>query len=87
MHHIMAHELLRARIAVNPKVMGGKPVIRGTRLTVQYILKLLADGMAIEDVLHEYEGLTRDDISACLLYASSAIDDITFLPTVEENPV
>ena len=78
---------LLSRITINPKVMRGKPVIRGTRLTVQYILKLLADGMSIDDLLHEYDGLVRDDISACFLYASSAVDDITFLPTVEENPV
>jgi uncharacterized protein (DUF433 family) len=83
----MDNETLLARIAINPKVMRGKPVIRGTRLTVQYILKLLADGMSIDALLHEYDGLTRDDISACFLYASSAVDDITFFPTVEGNPV
>jgi uncharacterized protein (DUF433 family) len=82
----MDNEELLSRIAVNPNVMCGKPAIRGTRLTVQYILKLLADGMTPEELLQEYDGLTREDISACLLYASSAVDDITFLPTVEENP-
>jgi uncharacterized protein (DUF433 family) len=49
--------------------MVGKPVIRGTRLTVQYILGLLAHGATIEEILQEYEGLTREDILACLQFA------------------
>ena len=81
----MDNASLLSRIVVNPKIMRGKPAIRGTRLTVQYILKLLADGMTVERLLQEYDGLTREDVSACLLYASSAVDDITFLPTVEAN--
>jgi uncharacterized protein (DUF433 family) len=83
----MDNETLLSRITINPKVMCGKPVIRGTRLTVQYILKLLADGISIDELLHEYDGLTRDDVSACFLYASSAVDDIAFFPTIEGNPV
>lgn len=59
------------RVAVNPKVMGGKPVIQGTRLTVQYILKLLADGWSFADIKNEYEGIADQDISACILYASA----------------
>jgi uncharacterized protein (DUF433 family) len=61
-------ELLH-RIVVNPKVMVGKPVIRGTRLTVQHILGLLAHGATMDDILQEYNGLTREDIQACLLFA------------------
>ena len=54
------------RILVDPGIMGGKPVIRGTRLTVDYILGLLAHGASIEEILGEYDGLEADDIRACL---------------------
>jgi uncharacterized protein (DUF433 family) len=60
---------LSQRIALNPQVMMGKPVIRGTRLTVEYILNLLAHGATIEEILEEYEGLAQEDVQACLLFA------------------
>lgn len=53
------------RITLNPNVMTGKPVIRGTRLTVQFILGLLAHGASMEEILEEYKGLTREDIQTC----------------------
>jgi len=62
---------LLEHIVINPKVIVGKPVIRGTRLTVQYILGLLAHGVTIDEILQEYEGLTREDILACLLLRQS----------------
>ncbi|RMF27801.1 MAG: DUF433 domain-containing protein [Chloroflexi bacterium] len=68
------------RIVVDPQVMVGKPVIRGTRLTVQYILGLLAHGATVEEILREYEGLTQEDIMACLLFAAQALDNTTFAP-------
>ena len=55
---------LRERITINPKVMAGKPVIQGTRLTVEYILGLLAQGTTMEEILLEYPGLVKDDIGA-----------------------
>jgi len=66
----MREDQLPARIVLDPKVMVGKPVIKGTRLTVEYILNLLAHGAAIEEILAEYEDLTPDDIQACLLFAA-----------------
>ncbi len=63
-------ELLK-RIKKDPKVMVGKPVIRGTRLTVEYILNLLAHGATIEEILKEYDRLTQEDVQACLLFARS----------------
>ena len=60
---------LLSRIVVNPKVMVGKPVIRGTRLTVQNVLGLLASGMVIDDIVKEYAGLTEEDVLACILFA------------------
>lgn len=68
------------RIVMEPKIMTGKPVIKGTRLTVQYILNLLAHGTTIDEILSEYKGLTRDDILACLLYAAQTLEDTTFMP-------
>ena len=62
---------LLERIVIDPKVMVGKPVIHGSRLTVQFILGLLGRRMSIEEVLDEYQGLKRDDILACLLFAQS----------------
>ena len=56
---------LLKRIVMDPNVMLGKPVIQGTRLTVQYILGLLAHGATTDEILREYEGLTRQDILAC----------------------
>jgi uncharacterized protein (DUF433 family)/predicted nuclease of predicted toxin-antitoxin system len=58
------------RIVVDPKILAGKPVIRGTRLTVEFILELLAAGQSESDILTNYPGLTREDILACLSYAS-----------------
>ena len=67
--------LLLDRINIDPKVMVGKPVIRGTRLTVDYILKLLAQGVTNEEILDEYKDLTNDDIRACLLFAAKSLND------------
>ena len=58
------------RITVDPEVLAGKPVIRGTRLAVEFILELLAAGQSEDEILSNYPGLTRDDILACLSYAS-----------------
>ena len=65
----MNDETLLERITLNPKVMVGKPVIRGTRLTVEFILNLLAHGATPAEILEEYNGLTPEDIRACLLFA------------------
>jgi uncharacterized protein (DUF433 family) len=51
-------------------VLAGQPVLRGTRLSVAYILRLLASGATVEEILQEYEGLTPEDIQACLLFAA-----------------
>ena len=79
----MERDQLFERIVLNPKIMVGKPVIRGTRLTVQYILNLLAHGATVDEILQEYKGLTKEDILACLFYASETLDDTTFMPLVE----
>ena len=58
------------RISVDPEILAGKPVIRGTRLAVGLILELLATGRSESEILSDYPGLTREDILACLAYAS-----------------
>ena len=68
----MSDEELLTRITLNPKVMVGKPCIKGTRLTVEYIVGLLAHGASVTEILTEYPGLTREDIHACLLFASKS---------------
>jgi uncharacterized protein (DUF433 family) len=76
----MSDEQLLERITLNPKVMVGKPVIRGTRLTVHYVLNRLGHGASIGEILDEYKGLTPEDIRACLLFASKSLEDVTFMP-------
>ena len=61
---------LSERIVLDPAVLAGKPVIRGTRLAVEFILELLAAGQSESELLTNYPGLTRDDILACLAYAN-----------------
>ncbi len=58
------------RIAIDPAILVGKPVVRGTRLAVEFIVDLLAQGWNEADILRNYPGLTHDDILACLHYAS-----------------
>jgi uncharacterized protein (DUF433 family) len=81
---IMKDEQLLKRITINPGVMVGKPVIAGTRLTVEYILNLLAHGMTAEEILEEYQGLAQDDLHACLLFATKALESTTFMPLAAE---
>lgn len=81
----MEKKKLLDRIVIDPKVMVGKPVIRGTRLTVQYILGLLAQGATEDEILEEYDGVTRDDILACLLFASEALESTSFVPLSTET--
>jgi uncharacterized protein (DUF433 family) len=73
------------RITLNPKVMVGKPVIRGTRLTVEYILNLLAHGGTMEEILEEYNNLTPEDIQACLLFATRSLENTSFMPLTMES--
>ncbi len=76
----MKDQELLGRITVDPKVMVGKPVIRGTRLTVEYILNLLAHGSTVDEILSEYRGLTQEDIQACILFATKSLESTTFMP-------
>ncbi len=72
------------RITANPKILGGKPIIRGTRLSVEFILDLLASDVPEEEILEEYSHLTKDDIHACLKYAARSCKNEIY---VEFEPV
>ena len=61
------------RIEVNPKVMLGKPVIRGTRIPVELILRKLSEGATVGDLLDAYPSLTHEDILAAIAYAASVV--------------
>lgn len=63
----------RERIVVDPNILVGKPVIRGTRISVELVIDLLARGYTKEQILEQYEHLTTDDIQACLAYASEIL--------------
>jgi uncharacterized protein (DUF433 family) len=62
-----------ARIVLDPAVLAGKPVIRGTRLSVEFVIGLMADGWSEPDILHNYPGLSHDDLAACLAYARGSL--------------
>lgn len=76
----MNDQKLLERITLDPKVMAGKPVIKDTRLTVEYVLNLLAHGATAADIVKEYEGVTVEDIQACLLFATRSMENTTFMP-------
>ena len=76
----MEDEQLLRRITLDPKVMGGKPIIQGTRLTVEYVLNLLAHGATTDQILAEYQGLKVEDIQACFLFATKSLGDTAFVP-------
>jgi uncharacterized protein (DUF433 family) len=69
------------RIALDPKVLAGKPAIRGTRLSVEFVIGLMADGWSEADILANYPGVTHEDIVACLAYARDALSSERVFPS------
>ena len=67
------------RIEVNPAVLVGKPIIKGTRISVELILDRLADGWAIEDLIASYPHISREDVLAALSFASELFKEETFV--------
>ncbi len=76
----MLNEQIRQRIEVNPEVMTGKPVIRGTRIPVELVVRLLAQGIPEAEILHEYPRLQPEDIRAALTYAAYVVAGEEVLP-------
>ena len=70
------------RIVIDPKVMVGKPVIRGTRVPVELVLGMLGKGASFNDILRGYPRVTKEDIYACLLFAQQAINNSLYTPPV-----
>jgi uncharacterized protein (DUF433 family) len=69
------------RIALDAKVLAGKPVVRGMRLSVEFVIGLLAAGWSEAEILANYSGLTRDDILACLAYARDTLGSEKVFPS------
>jgi len=67
---------LLERIEINQAVLLGKPVIKGTRLSVQFIIGLMASGADFDEILDEYKGIEKEDILACLKFASESLDTL-----------
>lgn len=76
----MTDQELLTRIQISPDVMVGKPVIKNTRLTVDFIINLLAHGATSEEIIDEYSNLTKEDILACLLFAAMSLRQTDFMP-------
>ena len=70
----MNEETQLERIVIDSDVLVGKPVVRGTRLSVEFVVGLLAHGWSEEQVLANYSGLTSEDVRACLAYATSLLE-------------
>ena len=68
------------RITVDPAILTGKPVIKGTRLAVEFIVGLLAQGWSEAEILRNYPGITREDILGCLTYATERLRDERVYP-------
>lgn len=81
----MENQKLIQRITLDPAVMSGKPVIRGTRLTVEHILALRASSVTEEEILGEYPGLSPEDLRACYMFATRTLADTSFVPLPAGN--
>lgn len=69
------------RIVIDPAILAGKPIVRGTRLSVEFIIGLLADGWSEAEIVAEYPGLSPEDIRACLAYARDVLQSEKVFPS------
>lgn len=70
-----------ARIVLDPAILAGKPVIRGTRLSVDFVIGLMAEGWAEADIMRNYPGVSHDDVAACLAYARDVLKSEKVYPS------
>jgi len=75
------------RIVVNPKVMVGKPVIKGTRVTVDAILGRIAEGWTFDDILEDFPHITKMDIKAAIMYAESIVRGEDIMPGIGKHAI
>ncbi len=73
-------ETLLERIVANPKIMDGKPIVKGTRITVEQVLKMLAQGLTTKEILKDYPHLSKEDVAAVLLYAAKVAGEEEVYP-------
>jgi uncharacterized protein (DUF433 family) len=69
-------------IVLDPAILAGKPVVRGTRRSVEFVIGLMADGWNEADIIANYPGLSREDIAACLNYARDLLHSEKVFPAV-----
>ena len=74
---------MTGRIIIDPKVLAGKPIIKGTRLSVEFVLELLSSGMTVDDLLKEYPHLKKEDVLAALEYATRTLRHEEVYPTTK----
>ena len=79
----MEQDLLN-RITVDPRIFGGKPIVRGRRLAVEHILGMLAAGDTVETILAGYPWLEREDVLACIAYAHRLVEHERVEPLIQE---
>ena len=77
-------ERMMDRIEINPKILVGKPIIAGTRISVELIVKLIAQGWKEEDIIKEYPVLKKEDIRAALFYVERVIEEEEVYPLVRD---
>jgi len=80
-------QALLDRIVVDPNIMVGKPVIRGTRIPVELILEKLAQNLSVDDILEDYPRLSHDDIRACIEYAHALVAGEEVFPGITQGSV
>lgn len=76
---------INKRIVINPEVMVGKPVIKGTRIPVYTIVRLLAQGMTQEEILEDYPNIKKEDIKASLEYVADVVEGEDVFPLIEKK--
>lgn len=84
---LMNQDDLLKRITINPRIFGGKPIVRGRRLAVEHVLGMLAAGDSIETVLEGYPWLEREDVQACLVYAHRLVEHERVEPAIMDVTV
>jgi len=80
----MEQKLLN-RVVVDPKIMVGKPIIKGTRIPVDTIVRQLAEGMTVKDILEDYPQLKKEDIKAALIYCAEIIEGESIIPLIKKE--
>lgn len=75
---------LLKRIVINPKIMVGKPIIKGTRIPVDVLVRQIAQGMTKKEILEDYPQLKEEDIKAALLYCAEVVEGEAVLPVLQK---